>query len=216
MVEDVGTYLQELKEALVSTGADPALVQDALFDAEEYLQAEMAAREQTRSSHGQPPSADDRAAWFAAVVEGYGTPAEVAAAYVGATSSTNDRATDTPGAATTPTSESTPGSAPQPTGPLCPACAADVAPDQVFCTRCGTGSSPLPCPRPRLRRVRHQWASRFRPASSRLAKPRHRPSPAGRTYGDRSLVRSPMARCGPLWCTCSCRWRQASLTSPSW
>ena len=85
MVENMETYLQELKAALVSTGADPALVQDALFDAEEYLQAEMAAREQAQPGDDRSPSGDDRAAWFAAVIEGYGTPEEVAAAYVGTT-----------------------------------------------------------------------------------------------------------------------------------
>jgi hypothetical protein len=59
-------------------GADPALVQDALFDAEEHLQAEMA------TADGAPvfPSetAEER---FARVVEQYGTPGEVAAAYLG-------------------------------------------------------------------------------------------------------------------------------------
>lgn len=64
MASDIDTYLRELQTALA--GADPALVQDALFDAEEHLQAEMAAGGE-----------------FAAVVEGYGTPAEVAAAYLG-------------------------------------------------------------------------------------------------------------------------------------
>ena len=44
----------------------PALVQDALFDAEEHLQSEVAAGRE-----------------FAEVVEAYGTPQEVAAAYLG-------------------------------------------------------------------------------------------------------------------------------------
>jgi len=55
--------------ALASAGADPALVQDALFDAEEHLQSEMAAGGE-----------------FTAVTEGYGSPEEVAAAYLGTVS----------------------------------------------------------------------------------------------------------------------------------
>lgn len=154
MVRDVETYLQELKTALISTGADPALVQDALFDAEEYLQAEMAAREQLQSGDGRSLTETEREAGFAAVVEGYGTPAEVAAAYVGATSLAGSQTMDTPDAVAPPTPfeaeepalepqatsapEPTPEPTPQQSGPRCPACAADVAPDQVFCTRCGT------------------------------------------------------------------------------
>ncbi|MHB8050646.1 MAG: sensor domain-containing protein [Coriobacteriia bacterium] len=64
-------YLQALKAALA--GADPALVQDALYDAEEYLRAEMVAC--TESAEGED-------ACFAAAVERYGTPEEVAAAYL--------------------------------------------------------------------------------------------------------------------------------------
>jgi hypothetical protein len=51
---------------MASAGADPALVQDALFDAEEHLQAEMAAGGQ-----------------FTDVAQAYGSPEEVAAAYLG-------------------------------------------------------------------------------------------------------------------------------------
>jgi hypothetical protein len=65
VASDIETYLKELQAALA--GADPALVQDALFDAEEHLQSELAA---------------GRA--FGAVVDDYGTPREVAAAYLGA------------------------------------------------------------------------------------------------------------------------------------
>jgi hypothetical protein len=61
---DIQSYLKELQTALA--GADPALVQDALFDAEEHLQAEVTA------GRG-----------FAEVAEDYGTPQEVAAAYRG-------------------------------------------------------------------------------------------------------------------------------------
>ena len=65
MASDIETYLKELQAALA--GADPALVQDALFDAEEHLQSEVTT---------------GRA--FAEVAEDYGTPQEVAAAYLGA------------------------------------------------------------------------------------------------------------------------------------
>lgn len=58
-------YLAELRRALA--GADPALVQDALYDAEEYLRAEIA-------------DGTDEAS-FAAAIERYGSPEEVAQAY---------------------------------------------------------------------------------------------------------------------------------------
>ena len=63
MASDIQSYLRELQAALA--GSDPALVQDALFDAEEHLHAEVAA---------------GRA--FEDVVDHYGSPAEVAAAYL--------------------------------------------------------------------------------------------------------------------------------------
>jgi hypothetical protein len=65
--KNIETYLRELRDAMSSAGADSALVQDALFDAEEHLQAEMAAGSQ-----------------FATVAQAYGSPDEVAAAYLGA------------------------------------------------------------------------------------------------------------------------------------
>jgi uncharacterized membrane protein len=61
-------YLDALRAALA--GADPAVVQDAVYDAEEYLRSEMA------DCQGDPEPC------FAAVVERYGTPEEVAAAYL--------------------------------------------------------------------------------------------------------------------------------------
>lgn len=64
---NVERYLEELRAALA--GADPALVQDALYDAEEYLRSEMADCE------------GDEASCFEQVVERYGSPEEVAAAY---------------------------------------------------------------------------------------------------------------------------------------
>jgi hypothetical protein len=63
VASDIDSYLRELQAALA--GADPALVQDALFDAEEHLHAELAAGRD-----------------FSQIVENYGTPAEVAAAYL--------------------------------------------------------------------------------------------------------------------------------------
>jgi hypothetical protein len=62
---------------MAASGADPALVQDAVFDAEEHMQAEMAAGgvvDRGAAAYEQR---------FATVVEGYGTPEEVAAAYLG-------------------------------------------------------------------------------------------------------------------------------------
>jgi len=63
-------YLTQLKAALA--GADPALVQDALFDAEEYLRDAIA-------EAGASGVAADAA--FDAAVDAYGTPEEVAGAY---------------------------------------------------------------------------------------------------------------------------------------
>ena len=65
MSTSIEGYLAALRAQL--SGADPALVQDALYDAEEYLRAEV-------------PDPSDGAA-FEAAVERYGTPEEVAAAY---------------------------------------------------------------------------------------------------------------------------------------
>lgn len=60
-------YLIELRAALAD--ADPALLQDALYDAEEHLRAEMS------------EAGDDAEARWAEIVENYGTPEEVAQAY---------------------------------------------------------------------------------------------------------------------------------------
>src|SRR5258708_38211519 len=61
-------YLKQLRDAL--TGADPALIQDALYDSEEYLRAEVA-------SHPQKSEADV----LELIASTYGAPDEVAAAY---------------------------------------------------------------------------------------------------------------------------------------
>jgi uncharacterized membrane protein len=61
-------YLKQLREAL--KGADPALIQDALYDAEEYLRAEVA-------SHPGKSEADV----LELIASTYGAPEEVATAY---------------------------------------------------------------------------------------------------------------------------------------
>ena len=65
-------YLRQLREALA--GEDAALVQDALYDAEEYLRAELAA---ARSAT--PPQSE--ADVLERIASTYGAPEEVAAAY---------------------------------------------------------------------------------------------------------------------------------------
>ncbi|HEX4854541.1 sensor domain-containing protein [Arenimonas sp.] len=61
-------YLDALRREL--RGADPSLVQDALYDAEEYLRSELADNPGT-----------DEAALLASIAGSYGDPAEVAAIY---------------------------------------------------------------------------------------------------------------------------------------
>ncbi len=158
MARDVETYLQELKTALVSAGADPALIQDALFDAEEYLQAELAAGKQGGGGGAGSPSEYDYAARFAAVVEGYGTPGEVAAAYLGGSPAPTGEPVVAVGPAPAPT-----GPAPQAHTPLrgqpaagpakrrCAVCGTEARPDQAFCAKCGTRigvAPPAPAPIP--------------------------------------------------------------------
>lgn len=61
-------YLDQLREALA--GADPALIQDALYDAEEYLRGELAEH---------PDKSEEQI--LAAIATSYGAPEEVAEAY---------------------------------------------------------------------------------------------------------------------------------------
>jgi uncharacterized membrane protein len=61
-------YLAQLRAALA--GADPALVQDAIYDAEEHLRTSIA-----EAGDGAGPEA------VAAAIEAYGTPEEIASAY---------------------------------------------------------------------------------------------------------------------------------------
>lgn len=67
-MKTIEEYLRRLREEM--RGDDPALVQDALYDAEEYLRAELA-------EHGDRPTE----AVIAEIVASYGAPAEVADAY---------------------------------------------------------------------------------------------------------------------------------------
>lgn len=64
----VQEYLEQLREAL--RDADPALRQDALYDAEEYLRAEL-------NGHGDRPESEV----IAGIVRSYGAPEEVAEIY---------------------------------------------------------------------------------------------------------------------------------------
>lgn len=66
MPDTIEAYLIELRAALA--GADPALVQDAVYDAEEYLRSAMAEDGGTHEA-------------IEAAIDAYGTPAEIAAAY---------------------------------------------------------------------------------------------------------------------------------------
>lgn len=77
MARDIDTYLRELRGAL--EGADPALVQDALYDAEEHLRSELASI--TERFKDRPM---EIAGEFEAAIGRYGSPLEVAAAYRGA------------------------------------------------------------------------------------------------------------------------------------
>ena len=66
MASTVEGYLAELRQALA--GQDPALVHDALYDAEDFLRSAIAEKGDTPES-------------VAAAIEAYGTPEEIASAY---------------------------------------------------------------------------------------------------------------------------------------
>ena len=68
MIEE---YLEKLRAELASAGADSALIQDAQYDAEEYLHSE--------SSENEGENPEDA---VKELIENYGTPKEVAAAYL--------------------------------------------------------------------------------------------------------------------------------------
>jgi hypothetical protein len=162
VARDVETYLAELQAALISRGADPALVQDALFDAEEHLRAEMAGYEEAGGTAAVPEP--DRAARFATVVDGYGTPDEVAAAYLGTepgpaltypVGSTVAQQAGPEEAAELAPPEGAPEQAhseqpAQQARARCAACGTEAGPDQAFCVNCGaplrtsSPTSPIP------------------------------------------------------------------------
>lgn len=73
MFESIESYLKALKSAL--HGADPALVQDALWDAEAHLGSGLAA---LKAEHPERPDSEALASLLAA----FGTPEEVAEAYI--------------------------------------------------------------------------------------------------------------------------------------
>lgn len=66
--QTIAEYLQQLRAALA--GADPAMIQDALFDAEEHLRSELAEHPE-----------ETEAAMLARVAGSYGAPEEVAEIY---------------------------------------------------------------------------------------------------------------------------------------
>jgi len=72
MFKNIEEYLEKLKKEL--KGSDPALTQDALFDAEEYLRTAL-----EESVENTPGISEEEA--LQPLVERYGSPAEVASAY---------------------------------------------------------------------------------------------------------------------------------------
>jgi uncharacterized membrane protein len=68
LARTIPEYLAQLREAL--RGSDPALIQDALYDAEEYLRSELAERK-----------GEDETSVIASVAGSYGNPEEVADIY---------------------------------------------------------------------------------------------------------------------------------------
>ncbi|MDD5039711.1 MAG: sensor domain-containing protein [Patescibacteria group bacterium] len=72
MTNHIEDYLIQLKENL--SGCDPAMIQDALSDAEEYLRSEL---EYSRKNN---PTADSDKL-LAEIIDKYGTPTEIAASY---------------------------------------------------------------------------------------------------------------------------------------
>ncbi len=81
MIEE---YLNRLRAEL--SGADPAVINDAVYDADEYLRAELA-----------DVPADEQDAAMTRIYENYGTPAEVASAYLDAERVTAPRASQEAG-----------------------------------------------------------------------------------------------------------------------
>jgi uncharacterized membrane protein len=72
MINSIDEYLRQLKKELIN--CDRATVQDALSDAEEYLRNELDNLRETHSEVSEETA-------FPSIVEEYGTPSEIAAAY---------------------------------------------------------------------------------------------------------------------------------------
>ena len=72
MISSINEYLTALKQEL--SGQDPATVQDAQSDAEEFLSVALETAKKTRPNLSQAEA-------MAEIIKNYGTPAEVAAAY---------------------------------------------------------------------------------------------------------------------------------------
>lgn len=147
MAKDIESYLRELQQAMAATGADPALVQDAVFDAEEHMQAEMAAGGVVDRGTA---AYEER---FATVVEGYGTPEEVAAAYLGAAPAHEvvaayDAALANGGAAAVGAALATPEAAGVEPSGFCGNCGRPLASGAGFCGDCGTPVGPTAPPSP--------------------------------------------------------------------
>jgi uncharacterized membrane protein len=69
LANSIEEYIEQLRAELA--GSDPALIQDALYDAEEFLRSELE----------QAGDVEDREAVLAGIIERYGSPSEVAGAY---------------------------------------------------------------------------------------------------------------------------------------
>jgi hypothetical protein len=72
MIKNVNEYLVQLKKEL--SGSDPAVIQDALVDCEEYLRIELA------NTIDADPNVSEADA-LPSIIEKYGSPVEIAAAY---------------------------------------------------------------------------------------------------------------------------------------
>ena len=112
MINSIEQYLSELKQELA--GSDRATVQDALSDAEEYLRTALA----NAAKDDAPINEADA---LAQIIEKYGTPKEIAAAY-------KDIESRTPPAFNRPKPEEIKiPAAPAPPAPACPSPINDIS-----------------------------------------------------------------------------------------
>lgn len=80
MIEE---YVKKLRAELLAAGADPAVIQDAVYDAEEYLRSEAsAAGGQSAEDAEGVQDTEGTEKVLKGLIDGYGTPAEVAASYL--------------------------------------------------------------------------------------------------------------------------------------